>query len=161
MKRALPNSLIFLLSDTARLLKGRFEQRRKYETLTRAQWHLAAYLARNEGITQAGLADLLEVEPITVCRMVDRMEEGGWVERRSDPSDRRVRRLYMTDKAWGIFDQMRLIADEVYDEALSVLTADERSTFINLLERVRSGLSERSDTLPQDEISQQKSAHVS
>lgn len=145
MKREVPNSLIFLLHDTARLLKNRFEQRRKCETLTRAQWHLTAYLARNEGITQARLADLLEVEPITVCRMVDRMEEAGWVERRADPADRRVRRLYMTDKAWGVFDQMRAIASEVSEDVLGALTPLERATFIALLERVRKNLSERPD----------------
>lgn len=146
MKREIPNSLVFLLHDTARLLKNRFEQRRPVAALTRAQLHLTAYLARNEGISQARLADLLEVEPITVCRMVDRMEDGGWVERRTDPSDRRVRRLYMTDKAWGVYDDIRAIANEVYDDALSVLTPAERTTFIGLLERVRASLSERSDT---------------
>lgn len=146
MKREIPNSLIFLLHDTARLLKNRFEQRRPVTALTRAQLHLTAYLARNEGITQARLADLLEVEPITVCRMVDRMEEAGWVERRTDPADRRVRRLYMTDKAWGVYDNMREIANEVYNDALTVLTPAERATFVALLERVRGSLSERSET---------------
>src|SRR3954463_13030008 len=92
-------SLGFLISDTARLMRRRFDQKARHLGLTRAQWQVLAHLARNEGINQVGLAELLDVEPITLCRQIDRMEEGGWVVRRPDPGDRRARLLFMTEKA--------------------------------------------------------------
>ncbi|HEX6012301.1 MAG TPA: MarR family transcriptional regulator, partial [Geminicoccaceae bacterium] len=92
-------TLGFLLSDAARLFRRRFDQKARPFGLTRAQWQVLARLARHEGINQAGLADLLDLEPITLCRQIDRMEEGGWVTRRPDPGDRRARLLFLTDKA--------------------------------------------------------------
>src|ERR1700722_9689780 len=100
----LDTSFGFLLHDIARLMRKRFDQRARSLGLTRAQWQVLAHLARHEGINQAGLAEILEIEAITVGRLVDRMEEAGWVERRAHPSDRRARLLYMTAKARAVFD---------------------------------------------------------
>jgi MarR family transcriptional regulator for hemolysin len=136
-------SLGFLLSDTARLLRRRFEQRARALGLTRAQWQVLAHLARNEGIRQVGLADLLDVEPITLCRILDRMEEGGWVERRPDPTDRRARLLFMTDKARPILAKMRALADDIYAEALEGLPPSTREQLIAGLQHLRANLSER------------------
>ncbi|HEX6842884.1 MAG TPA: MarR family transcriptional regulator, partial [Stellaceae bacterium] len=72
----------FLLHDIARLMRKRFDQRARSLNLSRAQWQLLVHLSRHEGITQSGLAEILEIENITVGRLVDRMEEAGWVERR-------------------------------------------------------------------------------
>lgn len=138
-----PPSLGFLLSDAARLLRRRFDQKVRHLGLTRAQWQVLAHLARNEGINQAGLADLLDVEPITLCRLADRMEEGGWLERRPDPGDRRARRLFMTRKARPVIDEMRALAEEVYAEALAGLAPDARAHLLALLEHVRGNLAEQ------------------
>lgn len=92
-------TLGFLLHEVARLLRKRFEQNARGSGLTRAQWQLLAYLAQNEGINQSGLADLLEVEPITLGRIVDKLQVLGLVERRPDPSDRRVWLLHLTPAA--------------------------------------------------------------
>ena len=81
----------FLLYDAARLLRRDFERRAKQLGLTRAQWSVLAHLARNEGTNQAAAADVLEIEPITLVRLLDRLEAAGWVERRPDPNDRRAR----------------------------------------------------------------------
>src|SRR5258708_35255444 len=83
-------TLGFLLHDVARLLRGRFEQNARGSGLTRSQWQVLAYLAKNEGINQSGLADLLEIEPITLCRIVDKLQARGVGERPPGPSDRRV-----------------------------------------------------------------------
>jgi DNA-binding MarR family transcriptional regulator len=138
-----PETFGFLLSDAARLLRRRFDQKARRLGLTRAQWQLLARLARNEGTNQAALADLMEVEPITLCRLLDRMEEGGWVERRPDPADRRARRLYMTDKARPVLEEMRALADGIYDEALSGLSAEAREALLSALRLVRTNLSDR------------------
>src|SRR5258705_13782238 len=92
-------TLGFLLHEVARLLRRRFEQNARGFGLTRSQWHVLAYLANNEGINQCGLADLLEIEPITLCRIVDKLQALGLVERHPDPSDRRARRLPLTPPA--------------------------------------------------------------
>src|SRR3546814_3360775 len=94
-----PNrSLGFLLNDVARLMRKAFERRSHDLGLSRAQYSVLAHLCRNQGLKQAALADLMEIEPITLVRLIDRLERGGWVERRPDPADRRVRQLYLTDR---------------------------------------------------------------
>ncbi|MFO1075354.1 MAG: MarR family transcriptional regulator [Geminicoccaceae bacterium] len=141
MQPAAP-SLGFLLNDSARLLRRRFDQKARHLGLTRAQWQVLAHLARHEGIRQVALADLLEIEPITLCRLVDRMEEGGWIERRADPDDRRARLLFMTAKAWPMIADMRALAEEIYAEALAGLSAEERAGLIRTLEHMRANLAE-------------------
>ncbi|CAO3431780.1 MarR family winged helix-turn-helix transcriptional regulator [Azospirillum doebereinerae] len=136
-------SLGLLLNDTARLLRRRFDQRARHLGLTRAQWNVIAMLFRNEGINQAGLADLLEVEPITLCRQIDRMEEAGWVERHPDPKDRRARLLRLTGKAHAILEQGRAVAAEVYAEALAGMPPDAEAQLGTLLGQMRNNLSDR------------------
>ena len=85
-------------------------------------------LVKEEGVAQARLAELLEIEPISVSRLLDRMEEGGWIERRQDASDRRVRMIFPTDKSREAFAAIKSVAGEVYDEALAGLTAEEQRT---------------------------------
>lgn len=135
-------SLGFLLNDSARLLRRRFDQKARHLGLTRAQWQVLAHLARHEGIRQVALADLLEIEPITLCRLVDRMEEGGWIERRADPDDRRARLLFMTAKAWPMIADMRALAEEIYAEALAGLAPEDRAGLIRTLEHMRANLAE-------------------
>jgi DNA-binding MarR family transcriptional regulator len=111
--------------------------------LTRAQWQVLAHLQRNEGINQIGLADLLDIEPITLCRTIDRMEDGGWVERRADPKDRRARLLFLTERARPFIAEMRALAEEIYAEALEGLPADTRQTLSEILTAMRTNLSAR------------------
>jgi DNA-binding MarR family transcriptional regulator len=136
-------SIGFLISDTARLMRRRFDQRARHLGLTRAQWQVLAHLQRNEGINQIGLADLLDIEAITLCRTIDRMEEGGWVERRPDPNDRRARLLFLTDRARPFIADMRAIAEEIYAEALAGLPADTRQNLTEILTAMRTNLSAR------------------
>src|SRR5579883_3621613 len=148
-RRELDFTFGFLLHDIARLMRKRFDQRARGLGLTRAQWQVLAHLARHEGINQVGLAEILEIEPITLGRLIDRMEEAGWVERRPKPSDRRARLLYLTDQAWPIFDRMRALGDEVRAEALDTLSEAERETLLKTLAVIRNNLSDRS-TAPAD-----------
>ena len=144
----LDRSFGFLVNDVARLFGRHFDQngRARRLGLTRAQCRTLGYLARNEGINQAGLADLLEIRPMTLVRQIDRMEEAGWIERRPDPTDRRARRLYLTAKARPILGRIWNVANETRDEALTRLAPAEAEQLIDLLRRVHATLSERVPT---------------
>lgn len=133
----------FLVNDVARLFGRRFDHNGRRLGLTRTQCRTLGYLARNEGINQAGLADLLEIRPMTLVRQIDRMEEAGWIERRPDPADRRARRLYLSAKARPILGRIIGVADNTRDEAFTRLTPAEGKILIDLLHRVHATLSER------------------
>jgi MarR family transcriptional regulator, transcriptional regulator for hemolysin len=111
-------ALGFLLHDVARLLGKRFEQRAKNLGLTRSQWQTLAYLANNEGINQAGLAEMLEIEPITLVRTLDKLAERGLIERRQHPTDRRAWLLYLRDEALPLMIDMRALGEMTRGEAL-------------------------------------------
>lgn len=134
--------LAFLIHDSARLLRKRFEVKGSAYGLSAAQWRLMVRLVKEEGVTQARLAEILEIEPISVSRLLDRMEEGGWVERRQDPTDRRVRIIFPTDKSRETFAAIKSVAGEVYDLALAGLDPDEKRTLIKALDTIITNLSD-------------------
>jgi DNA-binding MarR family transcriptional regulator len=136
-----------MVSDVTRLIRRSFDERARGIGVTRPQWRVLSVLLRHEGINQGGLADLLEVEPITLCRMVDRLQEGDLVERRSDPADRRAWRLYLTTKARGLLEQLRPLADNLFDDAMEGLTSDEQAQMMASLDRVRQNLSRRAPNI--------------
>ena len=139
----LPLTFGFLLHDSARLMRRDFERRSKGTGLTRAQWAVLAYVARNEGSTQAALADMLEIEPITLVRLLDKLEAAGLVERRPDPADRRVRRLHLTEATGPLLGQLQELASETRESALAGLSDAERRQLTDLLMKVRANLSGR------------------
>ena len=140
----LDRSFGFLVHDVARLFGRRFNQRALlFLGLTRAQCKVLGYLARNEGINQAGLADLLEIKPMTLVRQIDRMEEDGWIERQPQPGDRRARRLVLTEKARPILARILDLSNEIRSESFAGLSRDEGRQLIELLRRVHANLSER------------------
>ena len=140
----LDRSFGFLAHDVARLFGRRFNQRALlFLGLTRAQCKVLGYLARNEGINQAGLADLLEIKPMTLVRQIDRMEEDGWIERQPQPGDRRARRLVLTDKARPILARILDLSNEIRTEAFAGMSRQEGRQLIELLRRVHANLSER------------------
>jgi DNA-binding MarR family transcriptional regulator len=155
-----PRSLGFLLSDAARLVRRRFDHETRGAPMTGAQLRIVGQLMRNEGISQSALAALLEIEPMTLCRHVDRMEAAGFVERRHDTADRRVRLLFTTARSRALIDPMRALADRVYEEALSGLGAAERKTVLEGLERIVANLSiaQASQATPNDAGCEQETA---
>lgn len=143
------DSIGFMLGDAARLLRRRFDQHARALGVTRPQWQVLLALSRHEGTNQGALADHLEVEAITLCRMVDRLQEAELVERRPDPADRRAWRLFLTDKAHPLIESIRIVGGEVLEEALAGLDEAERAQFADMLVRIRGNLSTRAS----DEIS--------
>jgi DNA-binding MarR family transcriptional regulator len=137
------DSLGVLITDSARLLRRRFDARARKLGVSRAQWQVLFVLSRTEGINQAGLAEALDVETITVGRMVDRLADAGLVERRADPADRRAWRLHLTDHAHPVLAELRLVADQVMAETLEGISEGERTLLAGLLTRVRGNLAPR------------------
>ncbi|GIX11986.1 MarR family winged helix-turn-helix transcriptional regulator [Elioraea sp.] len=133
-------TLGFLLHDVARLLRKRFDQNARDLGLTRAQWQVLAHLARNEGIHQGGLAEILELEPISLGRILDRLQAAGLVERRPHPKDRRVWLLFLRPKAHPVLDRMRAIGAATRAEALAGVPEAEREQLIRILTTMKENL---------------------
>ncbi|MEI6642704.1 MAG: MarR family transcriptional regulator [Novosphingobium sp.] len=151
------NNIAFLTSDVSRLLRKRFDVVSRRFGVTGPQWRMLAALRRTPGINQGALAQWLEVEAITAGRMIDRLEKSGMVERRADPNDRRAWRLFLTDEATPLLDELFGCATEVFDEALQGFAAGERDLLLALLERVRANLLE--DAPPERTASEGALAH--
>jgi DNA-binding MarR family transcriptional regulator len=136
-------SLGFLVIDAARLLRRRFDQETRHLDMTSAQLQILGRLSFREGINQAQLAGLLDMEPITVSRHVDRMEAAGLVERTPDPADRRVRLLNFTEKGKALLPKMRIVAQDIFADAQDGIAEGDREILLNCLERIVCNLSRR------------------
>lgn len=130
-----------LLHDAARLIRRRFEQHTADLGLSSAQWRLLIHVLREERVSQARLAERLEIEPISVSRLLDRMEQAGWIAREADPQDRRVRQIVATKAALDIKDSLYRSADEVYAEAMTGLPPALRQSLISTLITLNNNLS--------------------
>ena len=133
----------FILADNSRLARWAFDQRVRAIGVTGPQARLLLNLHRLPGENQGFYAEQLEVEPITLCRMVDRLEEAGMIERRRDPRDRRAWQLHLTAKSQKIVAKLQQSVDSLVDDMLSGLTSHEREEFARLLHTVGANLSER------------------
>jgi MarR family transcriptional regulator, transcriptional regulator for hemolysin len=135
-------SLGWLLHDVARLFRLRFEQRARAEGLgiTRAQAAVLGHLLLNEGINQASLAQILEIEPITLVRLLDRLEAAGLVERRADPNDRRARTLHLKPAAMALIEHSRTIGKEVMEDALAGVPGARRAAYREIMMSMKSNL---------------------
>ena len=144
-------SLGFLLADAARLMRRRFEQKSRDLDMTSAQMRIIARLSRNEGISQVGLATVVDLEPMTLCRHIDRMESAGLVVREQDPNDRRARQLFTTAKARELIHPMRMRAEEVFAEALQGLSEEAHRQLLESLSVVVKNLSDAETTVSEPE----------
>jgi DNA-binding MarR family transcriptional regulator len=135
------DDLGFLIADAARLLRRSFEERARTIGVTRPQWRVLALVNRFDGCTQVQLAERLEVEPITLGRMIDRLEEAKLVERRADPKDRRAWRLHLTSRGIAKIHELRPMALEMFEQAVAGLTQDDQAKLEAALNTIRTNLS--------------------
>ena len=138
----------FLVHDISRMLRKRFDRRARDLGLTKSQWIVLAHLARHEGIHQSRLAEILELEPATLGRHLDRLEDTGWIERRPDPLDRRAWRLHLTGKAAPVLEKMGGLVEITTQEALAGLSAEERERLQSSLLTIRANLTDRQEAEP-------------
>jgi len=131
----------FILNDVARLLRTTFDRRVKSLGLTRSQWWVLNHLFRNDGVTQSELADILEVKKATLGRLLDRMEQKGWIRREGHAGDRRAKRVFLTDEVEPAIKTMRAAAAEVRRDALSGLSPAQQDQFVDALLAIKGNLS--------------------
>ena len=130
----------FLLKDVSRRYTRRFEERAQSLSLTLPQCKALIYLQDSEGVSQKRLAELTELDPMTLVRILDRMEADGWVQRRFDPSDRRAHSLWLTAQVKPVVEHVWQLIQETRAEMLQGLSAEERTLLVTLLERVHANL---------------------
>lgn len=145
----------FLVTDVTRMMRKHFDRRAVRFNLTRAQWRALKRLHYQEGLRQAELAEHLEMEPIAVGRVIDRLEKAGYVERRADPTDRRAWRLFVTPQAHDVIADMEQISNELFRQSQRGIAAAEMKTMINVLARMKDNLNALDEA---DERAKDKSA---
>ena len=131
--RSRNRELLFLISDVGRLLRTYADQKARRFGMTRAQWAVLLRLERREGLKQSDLAEALDIQPITLTRLVDRLCDNGLIERRADPNDRRAKRLYLTPAARPLIDR---IADRIEELSETVLAGIEPAEVERMLSKL-------------------------
>ena len=129
-----------VISDVARLLRTEFDRRVRRLGITRAQWLVLTRLHRRPGASHSELAEMMEVEKATAGRMIDRLVANGWVERRSEPGDKRVKRVYLTREAERVHKRIWRVAEDTVETALADLSSRESKQLFTLLQRVKETL---------------------
>jgi DNA-binding MarR family transcriptional regulator len=134
-------TLPFEIGETAHSLRKAFDRRAAGMGVTRAQWKVLFRLTRQPGLRQIELADLLDIEPITLSRIIDRLAEAELVERQSDPADRRAWRLHVTAKARPLVERLRAVAAEMTGDAFDGIDREEIEIMRRVLAQVRDNVS--------------------
>lgn len=150
----------FLLNDVARLMRRNFNRRVQHLGLSQSQWRALGHLSKQEGINQVTLADQLEIQPITLARLIDRLQEAGFVERRPDPADRRAIRLYLTGQAGSLIAQLRQTAHAVRDETFGTMSAPEKAALIVSLEQMKLNLVDAEERGSMQQENPHEQSHV-
>jgi DNA-binding MarR family transcriptional regulator len=132
----------FLLHDVSRLMRATFDERAQSLGMTRAQWRVLMHLAKREGLNQRALAEILEIDNVSLGRHIDRLERDGWLERRPDPADRRAWLIYLSDAAGPTLKKMENIATAMQSDALSGLSQEDLARLTDMLMLIKENLTE-------------------
>ena len=137
-----PNNreLAFSINDVARLLRTYADHEARRFGMTRAKWAVLARLDRFEGLKQTELAEMLDLQPITLTRLLDGLADNGLIERRPDPDDRRAKRLFLTPAARPLLEQLSALGDDLMATALAGLEASELDALLGRLNLVKDNL---------------------
>lgn len=130
----------FLIHDVSRLRRNAFDRLMRPLGVTRSQWWVLAYLSRHDGMMQTELAEMLDVGKVTLGGLIDRLEAGGWVVRRADKDDRRVKRIFLTGSTDKLFKQMRAAENGLSDELLKGISPAECDKLFDVLTRMKGNL---------------------
>ncbi len=149
MQQGFDRDLLIVLHDVARLLRTRFDQRARARGMTRAQWVILARLSRQPGMSQNELAGICEVEPITVGRLIDRLEARGFVERRADPTDRRIKRLHLLPAAQPVLEEISSYREILRREITEGLSGEAYAALVDSLLHIKNRLTAEQPELPQ------------
>jgi MarR family transcriptional regulator, transcriptional regulator for hemolysin len=148
-----PNrEILFTISDVGRLLRTYADQKARHFGQTRAQWAVLLRLERLEGLKQSDLAEDLDIQPITLTRLVDRLCDNGLIERRPDPNDRRAKRLYLTPAARPLLDRISTQVEELSETVLAGVDPDAATTLLTQLGLARENLRRAIADKTQDDV---------
>ncbi|WP_336813591.1 MarR family winged helix-turn-helix transcriptional regulator [Bosea sp. MMO-172] len=145
MKRPLRRELVFQLVETSRLLRTYVEQRARQHGTTRAQWGVMSRLRRQEGLNQASLAEQMDLQPISLARLLDRLQSQNLIERREDPADRRAYRLFLTPEGRALVDGLDAVRTEIADEILGEAEEAAIQSALGTLSTIREQIRTRSE----------------
>jgi len=137
--------LVAQLVESSRLLRNYIDQRAKTRGTTRAQWIVLYRLRQQEGLSQVDLAEMLELQPISLVRLLDRLVEHGLLERRHDPKDRRANRLFLTAKGRRLVDDLDSLRDEIATDVMRGLTDEAIQTSLAALRDMKDRIKALSD----------------
>jgi MarR family transcriptional regulator for hemolysin len=139
---ALPinREIAFTIMDVARMLRTYADQRARQFGISRAQWTVLVRLDRSEGLKQSELAEILDLQPISLTRLLDRLAENGLIERRPDPHDRRANRLYLTPAARPLLAELAELGQEMMDTVLEGFDANANERLLSALNVMRDNL---------------------
>lgn len=143
-------SFAYLMNDVTLLMRKHFDRRAQKFGMTRAQWRATKVLHLRPGMRQNELADFLEIEPIAVGRVIDRLQSAGFVERRHDPRDRRAWRLYTTEQASAVVDDMEKIGLELRREATVGIAPEQMAQVMAVLNHIKDNLQALDQADPSD-----------
>jgi MarR family transcriptional regulator for hemolysin len=133
---------LFALFEMQRMLRLYADKQARRHGLTRAQWAVLAKLERTEGLKQTEIADLMEMQPITLTRLIDKLCDAGLIERRSDETDRRVNRLYLTEAARPLMAKLAILRGEITRTALASLSNADTHRLVDQLESIKDNVRE-------------------
>ncbi len=139
----LEDSFGILVSDVSRLMRKEFDRRARGTGLSRAQWGVIIQLSRFEGINQATLAELMDIEPISLVPLLDKLQSAGIVDRRPNPNDRRAYRLFLTEKSAPLLAQLEVIASGFRDEMMAGISEETQRTLIDALLTAKANLTNK------------------
>src|SRR5215469_12228799 len=125
LQRSLNREFGFSINDVARMIRTYADQKARQFGITRAQWVVLVRLDRFEGLKQSELADMLDLQPITLTRLLDGLSENGLIERRADPDDRRAKRLFLTPAARPLLEQLSRLGEDIMETAIAGLDRSE------------------------------------
>jgi MarR family transcriptional regulator for hemolysin len=138
--RSLNREFAFILNDVARLLRTYADYKAAQFGITRAQWAVLVRLDHSEGVNQSELAEVLDLQPITLTRLLDKLCDSGLIERRPDPDDRRVKRLFLTAAAHPLLKQLGILGEETMGGAMEGVSEDETKQMVSRLGIVKENL---------------------
>jgi MarR family transcriptional regulator for hemolysin len=130
----------FILNDVARLLRTYADYKAAQFGITRAQWAVLVRMERSEGLNQTELADMLDLQPITLTRLLDKLSDSGLIERRPDPGDRRAKRLFLTPTARPLLKRLAELGEETMTSTLAGVERDGIETMVSQLAIVKENL---------------------
>ena len=155
MRGSVDMNFLFTLGEVFRLVRAYADKQAAHHGITRAQWAVLAKVERSEGMKQSELAELMEMQPITLTRLIDKLCDNGWIERRGDESDRRVNRLYLKKAARPLLGKLAGLRSELTATALQGISPQDAHRMLAQLETIKDNVRNAIQTTEQEDAKEQ------